>query len=100
MYSNMSAHGMVCGSSNTHTNLTPKSLQERLNTLYDTADTLERWIKVQLMWCSLESVFMGGDIAKQMPTEAKKFAKIDKVKEARRGVCECIHITHHAIKPN
>lgn len=53
--------------------------QERLNTLYDTADTLERWIKVQLMWCSLESVFLGGDIAKQMPAEAKKFAKIDKV---------------------
>lgn len=52
--------------------------KERLNGLSDTSDTLERWIKVQLMWCSLESVFMGGDIAKQMPTEAKKFGKIDK----------------------
>ena len=52
--------------------------QDRLGMLSDASDTLERWVKVQLMWCSLESVFMGGDIAKQMPTEAKKFAKIDK----------------------
>ena len=52
--------------------------QDRLSMLSDASDTLERWLKVQLMWCSLESVFMGGDIAKQMPTEAKKFAKIDK----------------------
>lgn len=52
--------------------------QDRLSLLSDASDTLERWLKVQLMWCSLESVFMGGDIAKQMPTEAKKFAKIDK----------------------
>jgi len=52
--------------------------QEQLATLSETSDTLERWLKVQMMWCSLESVFTGGDIAKQMPMEAKKFGKIDK----------------------
>jgi dynein heavy chain, axonemal len=52
--------------------------QELLQTLSDSSDTLERWLKVQMMWCSLESVFTGGDIAKQMPMEAKKFSKIDK----------------------
>lgn len=52
--------------------------QQKLEQLSDTSETLERWIKVQMLWCSLESVFTGGDIAKQMPVEAKKFQKIDK----------------------
>ena len=52
--------------------------QELLQDLSETSDTLERWMKVQMMWCSLESVFTGGDIAKQMPMEAKKFGKVDK----------------------
>lgn len=52
--------------------------QELLGSLCETSDTLELWVKVQMMWCSLESVFTGGDIAKQMPKEAKKFSKIDK----------------------
>jgi len=53
-------------------------LQKFLAVLSDTADTLEMWVKVQMIWTSLESVFLGGDIAKQMPAEAKKFAKINK----------------------
>ena len=52
--------------------------QAMLNNLSDTSETLERWLKVQMLWCSLESVFTGGDIAKQLPSEAKKFHKIDK----------------------
>lgn len=55
-----------------------ESVQAKLSQLSDTADVLELWIKVQTLWMSLESVFTGGDIAKQMPLEAKKFAKIDK----------------------
>eukprot|EP01041_Mallomonas_annulata_P002980 gene2980-5847_t len=53
-------------------------VQRFLSQLSDTSDTLEMWVKVQMLWTSLESVFLGGDIAKQMPIEAKKFAKINK----------------------
>ena len=50
---------------------------ELLANLNDAADTLEQWVKVQLMWCSLESVFTGGDIAKQPATVWKLFASRD-----------------------
>ena len=70
--------------------------QELLGSLCETSDTLELWVKVQLMWCALESVFTGGDIAKQMPKEAKKFSKVDKswakimIKASEcRNVVEC-----------
>lgn len=53
-------------------------VQKFLTQLSDTTDVLEMWVKVQMLWTSLESVFLGGDIAKQMPIEAKKFAKINK----------------------
>lgn len=73
-----------------------KVAQDLLGSLSETSDTLERWIKVQLMWCALESVFTGGDIAKQMPREAKKFSKVDKdwakimIKASEtRNVVEC-----------
>ncbi|GMH89960.1 hypothetical protein TrVE_jg7050 [Triparma verrucosa] len=52
--------------------------QESLASLSETSETLESWVKVQMMWSALESVFTGGDIAKQLPVEAKKFAKVDK----------------------
>jgi dynein heavy chain len=60
-------------------------VQKFLSQLSDTADTLEMWVKVQMLWTSLESVFLGGDIAKQMPLEAKKFAKINKDWEKLMG---------------
>lgn len=51
---------------------------EKLAIFSDVSDTIDRWIKVQQLWVSLESVFTGGEIAKQMPLEAKKFIAIDK----------------------
>eukprot|EP00937_MAST-01D_sp_MAST-1D-sp2_P000194 g194.t1 len=52
--------------------------QLKLELLSNTCDNLELWLKVQMMWCSLEAVFTGGDIAKQLPLEARKFAKVTK----------------------
>jgi dynein heavy chain len=70
--------------------------QELLAKLSDSAETLDRWMKVQMLWCSLESVFTGGDIAKQMPVEAKKFQGVDKTWSKCMSsafdtelVCEC-----------
>ena len=52
---------------------------KQLNSLSSAADVLELWVKVQKIWTSLESVFTGhSDIAKELPREAKRFAKIDK----------------------
>eukprot|EP00762_Andalucia_godoyi_P000483 ANDGO_03248.mRNA.1 Dynein gamma chain len=48
---------------------------ERLSTV---AEVLELWLGVQAMYMYLEAVFTSGDIAKQLPQEAKRFQNIDK----------------------
>jgi len=71
---------MTLATLNAQRHVTPfkPEVELKIRTFSDVNDALDLWIKVQKLWTSLEPVFTGGDIARQMPLQAKQFQGIDK----------------------
>jgi len=59
-----------------------KPFAERIDTwaatLMTVSEVLDEWLKVQRSWMYLEPIFSSSDIQKQLPTEYKRFAAVDK----------------------
>lgn len=54
------------------------AIEEWNHTLQTVSEVLEEWLAVQRNWLYLQPIFESPDINKQLPTEGKRFATVDK----------------------